>query len=356
MLPGWLAAARVRVGSLPERLAMPLGWVAVLLAWLGALAFLPAALHAQVSESLGPLRSGEGSPVQRLAFTPIMDGAELLSDGALSFELRNGVSNIFEQDSSANHLLFVDMERLLTSVVVRYGLTERVELGVSVTLETTGGGVLDGPVSGMHNALGLGNGDRGAFPENSYRQVLERSDGLTVLEARPRTLALDEVRLTGRWRAATSADGRSVLSLRGDLRVPRNHNLAAEEGADGALAALGRLGLGERWHLHGMLGASYHRVDPALGDVLNSGGWFATLGAERSLGSSLAALVQLGTQSAALRDFGEREIDWPSTNIVLGMAGALGENWRWQLFLQEDLPADTPAVDFTFGVGIRKVW
>lgn len=285
-----------------------------------------------------------------------MDGADLLPAGAVSFELRNGLSNIFEQDSSANHLLFVDMERLLTSVVVRYGLTERVELGVSVTLETTGGGVLDGPVSGMHNALGLGNGDRDVFPENSYRQLLARSDGLTVLEARPRTLALDEVRFVGRWQALASADGRNVLSLRGDLRVPRNQNLAADEGTDGAVAALGRLGVGEGWHLHGMLGASYHRVDPVLDGVLNGGGWFATVGVERSLGSSLAALVHLGTQSAALRDFDEREIDWPSTNIVLGLAGLLGESWRWQLFLQEDLPADTPAVDFTFGLGIRKEW
>lgn len=342
---------RARAGVAPAVL-----WIAAL--WVAALgvAGLPAEARAQASSSLGPLRAGEGSPVQRLAYTPVMDGAELLGTGALSVELRNGLSNIFEQDSSANHLLFVDMERLLTSVVVRYGLTDRVELGVSVTVETTGGGVLDGPVSGMHNALGLGNGDRDAFPPDAYRQLLERADGLTVLEARPRTLELDEVRLMGRWQALASGDGRSILSLRGDLRLPRNHNLAADEGADGAVAALGRLGVGERWHLHGMLGASYHRVDPVLEGVLNAGGWFATVGAERSLGSSLAALVQLGTQSPVLRGFGEREIDWPSTNIVLGLAGALGRSWRWQLFLQEDLPADTPAVDFTLGIGVRKVW
>jgi hypothetical protein len=38
------------------------------------------------------------------------------------------------------------------------------------------------------------------------------------------------------------------------------------------------------------------------------------------------------------------------------MSGALGERWRWDASFQEDLPSDTPAIDFTVGLRVSRSW
>jgi hypothetical protein len=38
------------------------------------------------------------------------------------------------------------------------------------------------------------------------------------------------------------------------------------------------------------------------------------------------------------------------------MSGALGERWHWDASFQEDLPSDTPAIDFTLGLRVSRSW
>ena len=305
--------------------------------------------------SFGPLTSEEGAPLQRFTYTPMMEGAEVTGEGEFSVELWNRWSNIFEQDSSATHVLFVDMERLLTAVSIRWGASSTVEVGARVTFETSGGGVLDGPIVSWHDLFGFGNANRDRFPEEQHRVVLRNAADDVLLAGSTRNLGLSDVRLAGKWNAARSADARSLLSLKMDVRIPGDTNLAADERADAALMALGRLGVGS-WYLHAMMGASAHRVPPELAGVARGGGAFLTVAVERSLGSRLAALVQLEAQTAALTTFEHRELDRAPTNLVLGLAGAIGDSWNWNASFQEDVPADTPAIDFTVALAVRRTW
>ena len=60
--------------------------------------------------------------------------------------------------------------------------------------------------------------------------------------------------------------------------------------------------------------------------------------------------------SPLLTGFGERKIDHWSGNLVFGVAGQIGELWQWQANLQEDIPAGTPALDFTLGLALSRRW
>ena len=71
--------------------------------------------------SFGPLTSEEGSPLQRISYTAMMEDTEVVRPGALSIEVWNGFSNIFEQDSSSTHVLFLDLARLFSTVTLRWG-------------------------------------------------------------------------------------------------------------------------------------------------------------------------------------------------------------------------------------------
>lgn len=323
------------------------------LAWAALTLTVPLLASAQ-NPSHGPLTFEEGSPLHRLSYTAMMEDGGLTAPGTVVAELYMGLSNIFEQDSSATHVLLLDLERVVTTLTVRWGATGRLELGGRVTLETTGGGVLDGVILAFHERVGFGQANRDRFVEGAYDQRLRKGDGTVFLDIPRKTLGFEDARLFAKLEAAGSDDGRNVLSLKTEIRLPGRSNRAASERVDVALMAVGRLGLGN-WFLHGMVGASTVRASTALEPILRGASTFLTLGLERSFGA-LSAVAQYQAQSPVLKSFDHRELDRAATNMIFGLSGDLGELWSWDASLQEDLPADTPAVDFTLGLRVSRAW
>ncbi|MBT8489132.1 MAG: DUF3187 family protein, partial [Gemmatimonadetes bacterium] len=182
-------------------------------ALLGAVAGAFAVQEATAQQpAFGPLAYEEGSPLQRVGFTTAMEAADVVGAGRWRIDLYNGFSNIFEQDSTGTHYLFLDMERLTTALTVRWGATAALELGGRLTLETTGAGFLDGVVLGWHDRWGFGNANRDRFPQDSFRIRLTDGDDTVYLDRSPGTLDLRDVRAFAKWRAVESTDGRSILS------------------------------------------------------------------------------------------------------------------------------------------------
>lgn len=306
------------------------------------------------SPSHGPLTYEEGSPLHRIAYTAMMEGAPLTPRGEVVTSLWLGFSNIFEQDSSDTHVLFLDLERLVSSVTVRWGATDRLEVGGALQLESTGAGKLDGLILDWHEKLGFGQANRDRFPAGRYQQRLTDGNGTVYLDVPARALGVEDVRLFAKLRLAASEGGRGVLSARAAARLPHGTNRAATERADVALALLGRLGLGS-WYAHGLLGTSTIRASEALDPVLHGSSVFLALAVERSFGPA-SAVVQYQIQSPVLDSFDHRELDRAASNLVFGASGAIGRRWRWDASFQEDLPADTPAIDFTLGLRVARTW
>jgi Protein of unknown function (DUF3187) len=314
----------------------------------------PARSTAQ-TPAFGPLTFEEGGPLQRISYTPMVEGAPTTPRGAVQTDLWMGYSNVFEQDSTDTHELFLDMERLITTTTVRVGVTDRLELGGRLTLESTGGGVLDSFISWWHTKLRLGNANRERYPFDGYRQRLAGPNGQELLDVRRHALALEDVRLFAKLRVAQNSDGSSLLSLRAVTRVPTHTNAIGRESTDFALMALGQLSF-ETWYLHSMVGASTLRASPELAPILRNSAVFFTLGVERALGSHLAGVVQYSTATPHLRGFNNRELDRGPGNLVFGLTGDWRRHWRWEASFQEDIPADTPAVDFTLGLKLSRRW
>jgi len=304
--------------------------------------------------SFGPLVTEEGGPLQRIAYTPATEVADLVGRGRFAAELWMGYSNIFEQDSSSTHLLYLDMERLITSVGVRWGAAEGLELGGRATFETTGGGYLDGFISWWHTTLGLGNADREKYPSRAYGQRLA-DQGTLVLDVPRRTLALEDVRLFAKASILGGAGSARTLSIRAVTRIPTQMNAVGPERTDVSVILLGRLS-GEHWHLHGTAGGSTIRASRDFPTVLRPSAWFVDLGLERALASWMSALVQYSFATPHLKGVGDPEVDGWSGNFVFGAAGRFGPSWRWNVSFQEDIPPVSPAIDFTLGIGLRRTW
>ena len=253
--------------------------------------------------SFGPLVAGEGGPLQRISYTPMSERADPVDRGTLATELWVGYSNIFEEDSAATHELLLDMEQLIKVVSIRYEMAAGWEVGGRVTLETTGGGYLDSFITWLHTKLSLGNANRERYPEDGHHVRLRVPGGETFLDTGPRTLALGDVRLFVKWRAASNDDGSSALSLRAATRIPVHNDQVGGERTDLALMALGHLPLGH-WHVHGMVGGATVRASPELDPILHNTTTFGMLGVEHALSNQLAGIVQYMWSSSLLTGFG----------------------------------------------------
>ena len=79
----------------------------------------------------------------------------------------------------------------------------------------------------------------------------------------------------------------------------------------------------------------------------------ALIAGERSLGS-VALLAQLAGSSPYLVGAGVSELDHAATLLTLGVAGTRGV-WRWQVGFVEDVPPNSPSVDFTVHVQFTRI-
>jgi len=306
-------------------------------------------------EAHGPLTWEEGSPLHRLSSTPPFETVDVTPPGGVSTDLWLGFSNFFEQDSSDTHVVFLDAERLLSAATVRWGAADRLELGGRVTFETTGPGFLDAFVRWYHESLHFGQANRDRFPGDRYSQRVTDGGSTSYVDLERRTLGLADMQLFAKWSLLGSPGRGGALAVKAVARVPTRANRVTAEQADAALMALGRLGNGP-WYLHGMLEATLARVPRELEGVFRSTTASFGVAVERSLGGSAGAVVQYQLTTPVLRGFEHRELDWPSSNLVLGVAGRWGESWSWDASFQEDVPADTPAIDFTFGLRVSRRW
>jgi hypothetical protein len=80
------------------------------------------------------------------------------------------------------------------------------------------------------------------------------------------------------------------------------------------------------------------------------------IGAEYPLSGTVSAVAQTLVSSPVLRGFGNSEVDGSHASLVLGLSGSFSGRWRWEASLQEDVPPDTVAIDFTIGLGIRATF
>ncbi len=307
------------------------------------------------SGPVGPLTFEEESPLQRISYTPHIEIADPVAPGRFQADLWLGYANIFEEDSTSTHTLFLDMESLLTTMTLRYGLLGGWEVGSQVTLVTTGGGFLDHFLSVYHRALGLSDYGREDYPMNAYHAVLIDGSGRMRLEVPRHTMSVDNVRLFAKWRAYRSRTGRGVVSLRAVGEVPGDRNTIGARRANLALLALGRLSW-TRYHLHAMVGASTVRVGSELQPLVHPWAWFLMVGGERSLAPWISAVGEVTAAAPRLRGFRDSIVDGAPINLVLGFAGGVGPGWRWNAGLQEDTPPDRPSVDFTMCLGISRTW
>jgi hypothetical protein len=305
--------------------------------------------------SFGPLRTSERNPLYHLFLTPVVRGADVEARGSTWLQLANAYSNIFEYNSSALVRQRFDLERLSTTLTLLHGLLPGLEVGLQVGVQHSWSGFLDPFIQGVHGAFGLPNADREKVPNNLYRVRLTGAgaEGPVYLDL-PGGTALEAPRVLAGWRLLGGPGSSHVLSLRGVVKLPMGEAPASTGRSDAALLVASRHSW-RRVHLHLSVGGVALDPTSELEPLVRSQALLASAALEVSVARSASLLAQFSGGSRYTRGAGFPELDRPPVNFGVGAAGRWG-GWGWQVSFSEDLPPNSPSVDFTLDLQVSRRW
>lgn len=317
---------------------------------------VPLAAQGWHREPLGPLRVAERNPLYHLFLTPVVEGSDVLEPGAWRARIASGYSNIFEYNFSDAFEQRFDVERSSTTFSLARGFGGGLEIGASAGIQHSWGGFLDPIIQGVHDLFDLPNADREKVENGQFDLFLGSrvGSGQTYLNAGS-GLAIEAPRIWVAWRLLGDPLQRSEVTVRGTVKLPLGDTDASSRGTDlaGEIAA--------RWswartHLH--LSAGMLRLDaPAVLDpIMREGAWFGSAAVERNVSESVSLIGQFFGGGQYARGFGFRELDDLPLNLAIGLRGRAGEGWRWQVSFTEDVPPNSPSIDFTLDLALSRTW
>jgi hypothetical protein len=126
---------------------------------------------------LGPLLLRSQSPLNLLQLTPTPLPPITVQRGQLDIGVLESWNNYFDVDPGGRYI--IDAETLGLTIGAGYGITDTLDVSVSLPVTYRGGGILDGFVEWFENGLGVPNKDRRRYPRNQFLVLLHGEDGKT---------------------------------------------------------------------------------------------------------------------------------------------------------------------------------
>lgn len=341
------------------------GWrVALLVLVLGGL--LPAGAFAD--DDIGPFRVRDQFLLNMgfLAFDP--DTARLLPVGTVQAELIETATNTFAHSESVSRLLdartarapvdlatlrslpgnifYLDGEMYRTALSLRYGLTRRVQVGVTTQLLGFEEGHLDRLIEGFHDTFDLAQHGRQGVPRNGYR-VYVRANGTEFYQDEAPGFHFGDVVMQAKL--GLIDDGAFVLSVETALKLAHGEPSIYTSGSTdyGAQLLASCQRNGAWWHAaFGVLRLGAHPFGTPDQDLLSG-----MLAYERRLVPSLSGIVQLTVSESPYRPLNLQELSKAALQGSIGVKYRLGRT-TWMAALTENLVHfdNTADVGFHFGV------
>ena len=312
---------------------------------------LSAATSARASE---PLDDRDNGPVSgMLSFADSTEGALLLDRGQFAGSLLAMTSSHAIATNRGDEILIFDGETTRLELGLRYGVGERLELGVRVPYLRHSAGNLDSLIDGWHDLFGLPGGSRETRASDLLEFSYVDASG-TRIDLRDSAGDFGDLRLTAGWRLDAGGGHRRALRFGVTLPTGRADSLT---GAEATTVSAGFAGDVQGLDAGGRLSAFYRAnvvwVDePAIladryrewiGQVAGGFG----VRASSWLELRAQALFRTATHDSDLDVLGE-----PAVTLTFGGNLRLGERYTLSIAVGEDIKVNS-SPDVSFQVSLR---
>lgn len=321
--------------------------------WLTALLLLSSATA--FSESLldAPFAISNRNPFVDVFGLPVAQTARLSDIGQLHSALQVDVANSFSRNQNSGEAIVIDGETLRSNLQLRYGLSERFELGLDLLYISHDGGSLDGFIDSWHNFWGLPDGDRPDFAKDQLQFAYQRQ-GNNLLSLTSREQGIGDASLSLAYQLSDGTQRQ--WAIRGGLKLPTGevNGLLGSDTTDLSLGLyVSDQGLSDRYQLswHASAGMLWMEDGGLLAELRKDQVAFGSATLSWQYSRALNMKLQLDAHSAFYHS-GLTELGSDAVQLTIGGTLRLSEHWSLDAALVEDIAVDT-SPDVVFHVAIK---
>jgi hypothetical protein len=316
----------------------------VLATFLVCLSAWPALVGA---EGFGPFSVRNFQPFQQLVLSLPGDRATVVRPGTLDVRLELAETASIFNDQSPQSDVVVKFETLRSGLFLRYGATDRLELGLEVPVLYRYAGFMNGAITATERATTGLNPARAALSNTSFVFNVTRN-GQTIMSGGPGATGLGDTTLMSKYQLLTEGVWMPAVSLRGAVKLPTGDQadfFGSGSPDFGVGLAVEKLVAG-RWILHSnVTGVVPTGTIAGIGLRPTLSGLVAI---EYLWSKNLSLTVHFDYYSSPFKSTGISVFDNGVTETVAGFSYRLAPHFLWQVYGVENLDFITgSAADFT---------
>jgi hypothetical protein len=324
----------------------------IVIGLIGGLLMFCAGREPVQAEGLGLFPVRNFQPIQLMFLGMPGDRAAVIPKGALEIRTELAETSTVFRETSGSFNATMQFETLRTGLFFRYGLTERLEVGMEIPALHRYRGFMEGLIKGTERATtGLAPA-RNALGQAGFVYDFKKN-GQTLFNGREGDTGLGDITLSGKYRVLAEDDHRPAVSARAALKVP--------SGDSGRFFGSGHTDLGiglavektlfERWVTYANVNGIFATgkvaglaVRPAMSGLA---------GLEYLWTPNFSLVAQFDYYSSPFRLTGSPILDRGVTEVAAGINYKLRQNLLWQVYGVENLDFITgSAADFTLSTTV----
>lgn len=305
-----------------------------------------------------PFYTSNQSPLALIYGLPAAENAIIQPVGHGWGLLAVEVANNFDSTNNSREGLLLDGESNRLTLALRYGLTDKLEIGVDLPFVGYSGGVFDAFIEGWHRFFGLSDGGRPRAPQDRLLFTYEK-DGLERLRLDDDNLGIGDMRLTSGWQLYHDGSANPfAVALRASLKLPTG-STAKLHGSGSTDIALWLTGsddylLPGSWgHLTLFMAAGGMAMTDGrvLKDQQQNLAGFGSLGFGWSPADRIALKTQVSAHTSFYRGSDLEELSQPGVLLMVGGTYAFSPQTALDIAVSEDTSlAASPDVSLHLGL------
>lgn len=316
----------------------------VLAALLASLSFQTAPIGA---EGFGPFPVRNFQPFQQLVLSLPGDRASVVKPGTLDVRLELAETASIYNDTSPQTDVTVKFETLRSGLFLRYGATDRLELGLEVPVLYRYQGFMNGAITATERATTGEAPARAQLKNTNYAFNVTRN-GHTIMSGGPGATGLGDTLLMGKYQLLAEGAAMPAVSLRGAVKLPTGDqsDFFGSGSPDFGLGLAVEKLVAGRWILYGnVTGVAPTGTITGFGLRPTMSGFAAI---EYLWSENLSITTQFDYYSSPFHGTGSAVFDKGVTETVLGFSYRVAPHLLWQLYGVENVDFITgSAADFT---------
>jgi hypothetical protein len=307
-----------------------------------------------LSLELTPFQTFNQSPLVQIYGLPASGSGTTVPAHRLHTHLTLDIANNFAVDTKGAEAITLDGETYRTTLALRYGVTNNIELGLDIPYLAATGGMFDSPIQWWHREFNIAQAGRDEAPKNRLLFSYSRN-GTERFTINRGDDGVGDIRLSGGVQLYREDRPQPLaVALRASLKLPSGNSreLQGSGGTDFALW-LSALDEYERWGLYGAVGGMAVGRGDILSDMQRDMVAFGCFGIGMTPLEWLSLKMQLYGNTPFYKGSSLKELSVSSLQWVFGQTVAFTPDTELDIAVAEDLLVLTTSPDFGVHIALR---